>query len=80
MGTATNKQHNIFVAYFRVSTAKQGESGLGLEAQRFAVRDFIARHGGEMAREFVEIESGRKSNRPELGHALAYGRKHKATL
>jgi DNA invertase Pin-like site-specific DNA recombinase len=80
MVAAANKQHNTFVAYSRVSTVKQGESGLGLEAQRFAVQDFMVRNGGEMVREFVEIESGRKANRPELVLALDYCRKHRATL
>lgn len=80
MQTIATEQHNRFVAYFRVSTAKQGESGLGLDAQRFAVHDFSARDGAKIAREFVEIESGRKANRPELQNALAYCRKHKATL
>jgi len=74
------KQHNRFVSYFRVSTAKQGESGLGLEAQRSAVNDFVVRQDVAIVREFVEIESGRKANRPELAQALAFCQKHKAAL
>lgn len=69
-----------FVAYYRVSTAKQGASGLGIEAQREAV----ARHlnGGDwtIVAEFTEVESGRKSDRPELDRALAAARVHRAPL
>lgn len=73
-------KHNEFVAYFRVSTVRQGESGLGLEAQRHAVQEFSEKQQSGTAKEFVEIESGKKTNRPELARALAYCRKHKATL
>lgn len=66
------------IAYYRVSTARQGQSGLGLEAQRKAVVDFLA--GAELMAEFTEVESGRKSDRVELGKALAACRKHKAAL
>jgi DNA invertase Pin-like site-specific DNA recombinase len=67
-----------YVAYYRVSTDKQGESGLGLEAQRNDVRRFI--HPDNIDREFTEIESGKKSNRPELNKAIELCRKHGATL
>ena len=66
-----------FVAYLRVSTQRQGLSGLGLEAQRGIIRNYL--HGEPIA-EFVEIESGRKSDRPRLQEALALCRKEKATL
>lgn len=56
-----------FVAYYRVSTDRQGKSGLGLEAQRQAVEAYI---GGTPAHEFVEVESGKRSDRPELAKAL----------
>jgi len=59
----------MFVAYFRVSTQKQGRSGLGLEAQREAIGCCL--EGGEVIGEFVEVESGSKRNRPELAKALA---------
>jgi DNA invertase Pin-like site-specific DNA recombinase len=59
-----------FVAYYRVSTAQQGRSGLGLEAQREAVRSFLASTGGELAQAFTEIESGKNGDRPELACAL----------
>ena len=58
-----------FVAYYRVSTDRQGQSGLGLEAQR----DAVARHIGqaELVAEFTEVESGRKNDRVQLAAALA---------
>ncbi len=68
-----------FVAYFRVSTDKQGKSGLGLEAQRAAVCAYVARHG-EFVAEFTEIESGNRKDRPQLHEALALCRRRKATL
>lgn len=69
-----------FVAYFRVSTAKQGKSGLGLEAQQEAVRSYL--NGGKwtMVEEAIEIESGKKNDRPKLAEALAVCRLHGATL
>lgn len=70
----------IFVAYYRVSTERQGQSGLGLEAQRQAVVEFAGQRGGRVAAEFVEVESGRKSERPRLAAALVECRKRKATL
>jgi DNA invertase Pin-like site-specific DNA recombinase len=58
------------VAYYRVSTAKQGRSGLGLEAQRAAVGAFVAGREGRIVAEFVETESGKRNDRPELAKAL----------
>jgi DNA invertase Pin-like site-specific DNA recombinase len=60
-----------FVSYLRVSTDRQGQSGLGLEAQRKAVTDYL--NGGDwtLAAEFVEVESGRNADRPKLAEALA---------
>lgn len=69
-----------FVAYFRVSTAKQGASGLGLEAQRSAVEQFVRQQGGMVAAEFVEIESGRKADRPQLRNAIAAAKRTGGTL
>src|SRR5690348_16777797 len=60
-----------FVSYLRVSTARQGKSGLGLEAQREAVRQFVTSRAGHIiAPEFVEVESGKRNDRPELVKAL----------
>ena len=70
-----------YVAYLRVSTNKQGSSGLGLNAQRKAVVDFVDnRPDTNLIEEFVEIESGRKNDRPKLAEAIAYCKKHKAML
>jgi DNA invertase Pin-like site-specific DNA recombinase len=69
-----------YITYFRVSTERQGISGLGLEAQKSAVEIFIARAGGEVLAEYVEFESGRKSNRPELAAAIAKAKKLGAIL
>ncbi len=68
------------ISYLRVSTARQGASGLGLEAQRAAVAGFTAAGGHALVAEFVEIESGSKSSRPQLAAALATCRLHRATL
>jgi DNA invertase Pin-like site-specific DNA recombinase len=59
-----------YVAYYRVSTDKQGIKGLGMDAQRKAVARFMAGKG-ELAAAFVEVESGRKNYRPQLLAALA---------
>jgi DNA invertase Pin-like site-specific DNA recombinase len=59
-----------YVAYYRVSTAQQGRSGLGLEAQRESVRVFMAGCGGELAEEFTEVESGKNGDRQQLARAL----------
>jgi DNA invertase Pin-like site-specific DNA recombinase len=69
-----------FVAYYRVSTDRQGVSGLGLDAQRASVGRFLA-PGQTLAAEFTEIESGRRDrNRPQLHAALAECRRRRATL
>jgi Resolvase, N terminal domain len=59
-----------FVAYYRVSTAQQGRSGLGLEAQREAVRAFLDGSAGALAEVFTEVESGKNDARPQLAKAL----------
>ncbi|USU03892.1 recombinase family protein [Sphingomonadaceae bacterium OTU29LAMAA1] len=68
------------VAYLRVSTARQGASGLGLEAQRAAVQGFAAAGSHTIVSELVEVESGGKADRPQLATALAMCRLHRATL
>jgi DNA invertase Pin-like site-specific DNA recombinase len=69
-----------FVAYYRVSTDKQGKSGLGLAAQRKAVRDYLDGGNWELVASFTEIESGKRSDRPELAKAIAASKKHRAKL
>ena len=69
----------IFIAYYRVSTDKQGVSGLGMDAQREAVTSYV-RSRGSIVAEFTEVESGRKSERPQLLAALAECRRRKAVL
>jgi DNA invertase Pin-like site-specific DNA recombinase len=71
----------VWVCYFRVSTARQGVSGLGLDAQRESVGRYIGQLGGTVTAEFTEVESGkRSSNRPELLRAVDLCRKRRATL
>jgi DNA invertase Pin-like site-specific DNA recombinase len=70
-----------FVAYYRVSTPKQGESGLGLEAQQKAVRDYLDGGRWHIVGEYTEVESGKSdANRPELAKAFAACRARRATL
>jgi DNA invertase Pin-like site-specific DNA recombinase len=69
-----------FVAYYRVSSRKQGRSGLGLAGQRQAVQDYVKRQGGEMLAEYTEVESGRRDDRPQLTKALAACRLRRAVL
>jgi hypothetical protein len=59
------------IAYYRVSTERQGRSGLGLDAQRSAVRDYLRRGNWELIGEYTEVESGKRVNRPQLAAALA---------
>ena len=69
-----------FVTYFRVSTDRQGRSGLGLEAQQETVRQFLAGRTATVTAEFVEVESGAKNDRPKLQEALAACQRERATL
>jgi DNA invertase Pin-like site-specific DNA recombinase len=69
-----------FIAYFRVSTDRQGKSGLGLEAQRESVLAYLNGGSWTMVAEFTEIESGKHADRPQLAAALAACKKHKAKL
>src|SRR4051812_33885287 len=69
-----------FIAYFRVSTARPGKSGPGIEAQRTAVAGYLNGGNWQIIAEFTEVESGRRSDRPELDKALAAARLHRCPL
>jgi DNA invertase Pin-like site-specific DNA recombinase len=73
-------KHRKAVTYYRVSTTKQGRSGLGLEAQRHAVERYLATGGWALIGEFVEVESGKLNKRPQLEAALAQCELTGATL
>jgi DNA invertase Pin-like site-specific DNA recombinase len=68
------------VAYVRVSTEKQGASGLGLEGQQDAIDAYARQSGGTVIAKFLEVESGKRSDRPELARAIAHARRAKAVL
>lgn len=68
------------VAYYRVSTDRQGRSGLGLDAQRDAVQGYAGRQGLLVIEEFIEVESGKRADRPQLRLAMASARRHRAVL
>jgi DNA invertase Pin-like site-specific DNA recombinase len=67
-----------YIAYYRVSTDRQGKSGLGLEAQQKAVSDFL--NGGDLVDEYTEVESGKRNQRPALAEALEACKRQKAKL
>jgi len=69
-----------YVAYYRVSTARQGQSGLGLEAQKETVTRHLNGGDWEIAAEFTEVESGKRNNRPQLAEAIATCKRLQATL
>ncbi len=69
-----------FISYLRVSTDKQGERGYGLDAQRKAVTDYLNGGSWELLGEHVEVESGKRSDRPKLAEALAACKRHRAKL
>ena len=68
------------VAYYRVSTDKQGIRGLGMEAQRESVERFAKANGLQVIAEYSEVESGKNNERPQLWEAIEYCRKVKAVL
>lgn len=68
------------VAYYRVSTKQQGQSGLGLEGQKSAVAEYISQHSGGLVGEYREVETGKSKTRPELLKAIAHAKRSKATL
>ena len=69
-----------FISYYRVSTDKQGKSGLGLEAEKPAVADRLNGGRWQIVGEFVEVESGKRASRPQLDAAIAACKKQKAKL
>lgn len=68
------------VAYYRVSTKKQGESGLGLDGQVAAVEAYASAQGAEIVRAYREVETGKRADRPELLKAIAHAKRSRATL
>jgi DNA invertase Pin-like site-specific DNA recombinase len=69
-----------FIAYYRVSTARQGASGLGLDAQQEAVRSYLNGGNWQLVAEVTEVESGKRNDRPKLAEALRLCKLHGATL
>jgi DNA invertase Pin-like site-specific DNA recombinase len=76
----SNSDKQSLVAYYRVSTEQQSQSGLGLAAQRKAVTDYLKDRSWKIIEEFTEVESGRKSDRPQLEQALKLCKRKRATL
>ena len=69
-----------FISYLRVSTDKQGEHGHGINAQRQAINNYISAQGGDLLEEYVEVESGKRNDRPELHKAISRCQVSRATL
>lgn len=82
--TVSNERSDMetqsLIAYARVSTQRQGQSGLGLESQQAAIAAYAASAKGQILATYVEVESGRKADRPELAKALAHAKRAKAKL
>jgi DNA invertase Pin-like site-specific DNA recombinase len=69
-----------YIAYLRVSTDKQGEHGHGISAQRQAIQNHLATDSGELLDEYVEVESGKRNDRPELQKSISRCKMSRATL
>ena len=74
------QSNNRFVVYYRVSTRQQGESGLGLEAQKAAAEAYVKERGGEIIGEYQEVETGKDCKRPEIMKAILHANRSWATL
>lgn len=70
----------MYIPYYRVSTKKQEDSGLGLESQRTIINRYISQHSGIVLAEFIEVESGKSRTRPELLKAVELSKNKKAIL
>jgi DNA invertase Pin-like site-specific DNA recombinase len=68
------------IAYYRVSTKQQGQSGLGLDGQQSALEQFVKANQGKLLASYREIESGKRSDRPELAKAVSHTKRSRATL
>ena len=79
LGSSVRRRERI-IGYERVSTARQGASGLGIAAQRQAIEGFAAQRNADLIARFTEVESGRNPDRPELGKALHLAKVTGATL
>ncbi len=73
-------KHTNYVAYYRVSTSKQGQTGLGMQAQQQAITDFLHHHEGKLVAEYTEVGSGKKADRPEFEKAVEYAQLANAVL
>ena len=74
------QNNNRFVVYYRVSTRQQGESGLGLHAQKAAAEAYVKERGGEIIGEYQEVETGKDCKRPEIMKAILHANRSWATL
>ena len=74
------QSNNRFVVYYRVSTKQQGQSGLGLEAQKAAAEAYVKERGGEIIGEYQEVETGKNCKRPEIMKAILHANRSWATL
>jgi DNA invertase Pin-like site-specific DNA recombinase len=72
--------NNKYVVYYRVSTKQQGQSGLGLDAQKTAAEAYVREHGGEIIGEYQEVETGKDCQRPEIMKAIMHANRSWATL
>ena len=77
---ANGSKSHQFIVYYRVSTKQQGQSGLGLDAQKAAAEAYVKEHGGEIIGEYQEVETGKDCKRPEIMKAILHANRSWATL